>query len=128
MLKQKTNELAFQYLIKKRGKKGCEIEYFSLRMSDYLAPVTGLTISEKQEVFAIKNRMMQISFNFPNNKKIETCLCGQEGNLEHICKLLNKEKGQPIPYKQIFNGNIREQITIFKICQKNMKEREIFLN
>ena len=97
MLKQKTNELAFQYLIKKRGKKGCEIECFSLRMSDYLAPVTGLTISEKQEVFAIKNRMMQISFNFPNNKKIETCLCGQEGNLEHICKLLNKEK-------TIFNG------------------------
>ena len=99
-------------------------------MSDYLAPITALTISEKQEMFAIKNRMVQISYNFPNNKKIETCLCGQEENMEHIylCKILNKETEQLIPYKKIFNGNIREQITIFKIFQKNMKEREKYLN
>ena len=130
ILKQKINELAFQYLLEKRGKKGCEIEYLSLRMSDYLAPITALTISEKQEMFAIKNRMVQIRYNFPNNKKSETCLCGQEENMEHIylCKILNKEKEQLIPYKKIFNGNIREQITIFKIFQKNMKERENILN
>ena len=99
-------------------------------MSDYLAPITGLTISEKQEMFAIKNRMVQISYNFPNNKKIKTCLCGQEEDMEHIylCEILNKEKEQLIPYKQIFNGNISEQITIFKIFQKNMKEREKLLN
>ena len=46
----------------------------------------------------------------------------------YLCKILNKEKEQLIPYKQIFNGNIREQITIFKIFQKNMKERENYLN
>ena len=99
-------------------------------MSDYLAPITGLTISEKQEMFAIKNRMVQITYNFPNNKNIETCPCGQKENMEHIylCKILNKGKEQLIPYKQIFNGNIREQITIFKIFQKNMKEREKLLN
>ena len=45
--------------------------------------------------------------------------------MEHIylCKILNKEEEQ-LPYKQIFNGNIGEQITIFKRFQKNMKERE----
>ena len=48
ILKQKINELAFQYLMKKKGKKGCEIEYLSLRMSDYLALITGLTILYKK--------------------------------------------------------------------------------
>ena len=48
MLKEKIDELAFNYLIEKRGKKGSEIKFFSLRMSDYLLPSTsGLTISEK---------------------------------------------------------------------------------
>ena len=83
-------------------------------MSDYLAPITGLTISEKQEMFSIKNRMIQISYNFPNNKKIETCLCGQEENMEHIylCKILNKEKEQLISYKM---GLLSDLFLIFRI-------------
>ena len=65
-------------------------------------------------MFAIKNRMVQISYDFPNNKKSETCLCGQEENMEHIylCKILNKEKEQliqtDIQYKyQRTNYNIQ---------------------
>ena len=80
-------------------------------------------------MFSIKNRMVQISYNFPQNKKIKNCQCGQEETMEQIysCKILNKEEGQQIPYKKIFNGNIGEQITIFKTFQ-NMKEREKMLN
>ena len=71
ILKTKINELAFTYLIQKRGIKGREVEYSSLRMADYLAPnSSGLTILEKQEMFAVINRMINISFNFPQNKKI----------------------------------------------------------
>ena len=94
-------------------------------MSDYLLPSTsGLTISEKQEMFSIKNRMVQISYNFPQNKNIDECLCGEKETLEHIysCKLLNKEEHQ-LSFNLIFTGNIGEQITIFKIFQNNMKER-----
>ena len=130
MLKEKINELAFNYLIEKRGKKGSEIKFLSLRMSDYLLPSTsGLTISEKQEMFSIKNRMVQISYNFPQNKNIDKCVCGEEETMEHIysCKLLNKEKYQ-LSFNLIFTGNIGEQITIFKIFQNNMKERERLLN
>ena len=49
--------------------------------------------------------------------------------MEHIysCKLLNKEE-QQLSFKLIFNGNIGEQIKIFKIFQNNMKERERLLN
>ena len=115
MLKEKINELAFNYIIEKRGKKGSEIKFLSLRMSDYLLPSTsGLTISEKQEMFSIKNRMVQISYNFPQNKNIDKCVCGEEETMEHIysCKLLNKEKYQS-SFNLIFTGNIGEQITIF---------------
>ena len=90
---------------------------------------TGLTISEKQEMLSIKNRMVQISYNFPQNKIIDKCQCGEEETMEHIycCKLLNKEEHQ-LSFKLIITGNIGEQITIFKIFQNNMKERERLLN
>ena len=36
-------------------------------------------ILEKQEMFAVINRMINISYNFPQNKKIDICRqCGQE--------------------------------------------------
>ena len=130
MLKEKIDELAFRYLIDKRGKKGSEMKYFSLQMSDYLLPSTmGLTISEKQEMLSIKNRMVQISYNFHQNKNVDKCVCGEEETMEHIysCRLLNKEE-QQLSFKLIFNGNIGEQITILRIFQNNMKERKRFLN
>ena len=44
------------------------------RMADYLLP-TGLTIEQKQEMFAVINRMENISYNFPQNKSVENCWC-----------------------------------------------------
>ena len=126
MLKEKINNLAFKYLMEKRGKKGKEIEYFSIRMADYLAPnMTEITIKEKQEMFSIINRMVQISQNFPQTNKIDICLCGEIETMNHIysCKSLNTEE-EIIPYSKIYSGNIGEQITIFKMFQKNMRNRE----
>ena len=126
ILKTKINELAFTYLIQKRGIKGREVEYSSLRMADYLAPnSSGLTILEKQEMFAVINRMINISYNFPQNKKIDICPCGQEETMEHIyyCKQLNI-KEEILSYEKIFNGNIGEQVVIFRRFTENMKERE----
>ena len=79
-------------------------------------------------MFSVINRMVQISYNFRQNDKIDTCLCGQEETMEHIyiCKILNNE--EPIePYQKIFTGNIGEQVTVFKRFQINMKEREQLL-
>ena len=122
----KINELGFRYLLKKRGKKGQEVEHFTLRMADYLAPNnSGMTIEEKQQLFAIINRMVNISYNFPQNKTVDLCYCGELETMEHIyhCKLLNKED-PIISYNQIFNGNIGEQVTILRRFETNMKERE----
>ena len=126
ILKTKINELAFTYLIQKRGIKGKEVKYSSLRMADYLAPnSSGLTILEKQEMFAVINRMTNISYNFPQNKKIDICPCGQEETMVHIyyCKQLNI-KEEILSYEKIFNGNIGEQVVIFRRFTENMKKRE----
>ena len=72
-------------------------------MANYLAPNnSGLSISEKQEMFSVINRMVQISYNFPQYNKIDICQCGQEETMEHlyICKILNSEE-QKEPYKKL---------------------------
>ena len=64
ILKKHTNQLAFEYINEKRGKKGSEVNHVSLRLADYLAPNnSGLSILEKQEMFSVINRMVQISYN-----------------------------------------------------------------
>ena len=87
--------------------------------------MTEITIQEKQEMFSIKNRMVQISQNFPQTNKIDICLCGEIETMNHIysCKSLNTEE-EILPYSKIYSGNIGEQITIFKRFQKNMRNRE----
>ena len=64
-------------------------------MINYLAPnSTGLTIEEKQNMFSVINRIEKISYNFPKNKVIDRCFCGQIEDMEHIynCEQLNPEK------------------------------------
>ena len=119
-------EIGLKYLLDKRGKKEIEVEYTSIRMADYLVPNNSrLTISEKQQMFAIMNRMVKISCNYPQNNKIDLCYCGQEETMEHIynCKILNEEE-PIISYNQIFKGNIGEQVTILRRFENNMKQRE----
>ena len=38
MIKMKCNELAYKYLMNRRGSKGKEIEYKSIQMPQYLQP------------------------------------------------------------------------------------------
>ena len=95
-------------------------------MADYLVPNnSGLSIEEKQQLFAIINRVVNINHNFPQNNRIELCFCGELETMEHIyyCKILNKED-PVIFYKQILNGNIGEQVMILRRFETNMKERE----
>ena len=95
-------------------------------MADYLVPnESGLTIEEKQEMFAIINRMVNISYNFPQNNRIDLCCCGEEETMEHIynCTTMNNKESN-IPYNRIYNGNIGEQVEIFRRFQSNMKKIE----
>ena len=72
-MKENGKENAFRYLLSKKGSKGNnETE---LCMAEYLIPSTSLTISEKQQMFAIKNRMLNIPANFPQPNIEHKCIC-----------------------------------------------------
>ena len=56
LVKSRVQENAFNYLIKKQGSKGKANVYQNLSMAEYLLPTNKmLSISEKQEMFAVKN-------------------------------------------------------------------------
>ena len=54
---------SFEYLMEKIGSKGKEIRYSCLKMAEYLSPNDYLSISEKRQIFSIRNRMVNIENN-----------------------------------------------------------------
>jgi hypothetical protein len=88
-------------------------------------PHTELNIIQKRDIFAVKNRMIDISENLPSNQEIEKCWCGEIESMEHIymCKEFNDEETE-VSYNQLFNGSIKQQIIIYKRFQENMNARE----
>ena len=79
-------------------------------MSEYLLPSdTGLSIADKRNIFEIRNRMVNISSNFPKNQKQENCVCGKTENMEHIytCELLNSDN-TTILYNHIYKGTLAQ--------------------
>ena len=121
-IKNKIKENALEYLLSKRGSKGSEIEYSVLEMSEYLLPYNDkLTISAKQGLFAVLNRMVDISDNYGKHGH---CICNEKEDMSHIysCLYLNEDH-QILPYKKIYNGKLSEQVEIFSRFEKNMKKR-----
>ena len=95
MIRRKCKEKAYEYLLQKRGKKGNEIQYKSLRMAEYLLPNEELTVENQREIFEIRNRMVNIPSNFKSEKESkETCICGEKETMEHLfyCKQINIEE------------------------------------
>ena len=131
ILKSRVKENALSYLKGKQKSKGKEIVYSDMDMAEYLQPITcTLTIEEKQNLFAVRNRMIEIPDNFPNTEIKPTCWCGETEDMSHIfnCKLLNEGVIQKEQYENIFNGNIKQQIRIFRKFENNMGKRETIKN
>ena len=100
-------------------------------MAQYLSPNNqGLTISEKQELFAYRNRMNKISWNYKSKQENNMCLskCGMEETNEHIynCDMFNRNRNIIHKYEDIYNGNLQTQVEIFRILKENMEKRQIF--
>ena len=113
LLKERSRENAFKYLIDKQGSKGSEIIYSDLSMSDYLLPTNSeLTVEEKQHLFAVKTRMTNIPSNYPKPEVKYICLCGQSEDMQHIyiCEVINEGKQPNMKYEKIYTGNISQQI------------------
>jgi hypothetical protein len=126
ILKQRISEVALSYLLEKQGSKGSEIKHEFLEMADYLLPFNNhITIEEKREMFEVKNRMTKIPYNFSSNSD-KKCKCGKREDMLHIyeCELYNQKEKPTIPFEKIYNGNLNEQITVYKKFKQNMIKRE----
>ena len=107
ILKDRIQKNAFKYLKGKQRSKGSEILYTDIQMAEYLLPCNSkLTISQKQHMFAIRNRMLEISENFPGKDISEICCCGKLESMLHIysCEKLNNGSEQHLEYNGIFGG------------------------
>ena len=83
ILKKSIKEKALHYLIDKRGSKGKEIEYSRLKMAEYLLPQDeNISISDQQYIFSMRNRMVQIGYNFPEKEIENFCKCGETENMK----------------------------------------------
>ena len=85
-----------------------------------------LSISDKQYIFAIRSRMIQIEYNFPKKgigRKV--CVCGKTENMEHIylCQILNPENTK-IGYEGIFEENLRKMKIIYERFRINLENRK----
>ena len=132
IIKIKSKKNALSYLIRKQGKKGGEIGYTCLEMAEYLQPYnSSLTIEQKQELFEVRNRMVQIPHNFPKTSEKHKCECTEIEDMAHIynCEMYNNNKKQrSIAYNKIFNGNLQEQIKVYTIFKQNLELREKMMN
>ena len=86
-------------------------------MSEYLQPFcSDISVEQKCEMFAIRNRMIQIDYNFPKNNIQTKCWCGTTENMLHIykCELFceNIEKSS-LPYNYIYDGNLKQQTEVY---------------
>ena len=124
ILKTSLAENALQYLREKQKSKGKEIEYSRIEMAEYLDPGNeNLTIVDKQKLFSIRNRMVEIESNFPKKEGKAKCVCGKEEEMKHlyICETLNGEDKPNESYENIYNGNIHQQTKVFRKFEQNFE-------
>ena len=96
--------------------------YESLEMAEYLLPYNDrLKIEDKQTMFKIRNRMVEIGNNIG---KKEECICGVKETMSHIytCVFINFDKFDNA-YENIHTGNLSEQIEVYNRFEINIKRR-----
>ena len=125
---------AFEYLIRMRKFKGCEVKYNKFEMADYLKSINyELTIGDKQQLFSYRNSMNNLPANFASRSQdfkcqlkcdIETC-----EDMKHIwiCPKIADLKTQNLDYTEIYNGVLEKQIRIFRIMKQKLEKREKIL-
>ena len=129
LIRKKCKIRAYEYLMSKRGKKGQNIHYTSIRMSEYLFPNEQLSIEDQRNVFDMRNNMTNIPSNFKSEKEnTTTCICGEKENMIHIynCEKLNTEKPRE-KYENIFGDNVKMIKYVLQRFSENLKEREKYL-
>ena len=71
--------------------------------------------------------MVNIGNNFPKSDIKEKCSCGKIEDMQHIyeCEQLNTNSmDKSLKYEKIYNGNISDQIQVFRKMEINPVKRE----
>ena len=94
-------------------------------MAEYLQPTSSLTISPRQAVFAVKNRMNEISETIQKKTHDDIFHCGKQEKMEHIHNLYYLNEGNPlnIEYTNILNKKLKNQC--FEKFLENKREHPI---
>ena len=129
MIKISIRSCALEYLLGKRS-KGKDIEYSEIKMAEYLMPNdSNLTISQKRDIFEVRNRMLPIPQNFPAEDKCDKCVkCEQTEDMLHIyySECWNNEVLN-IPYENIYSENISHIKKVFLQIKVNFERRNKFI-
>ena len=107
IVKERIRKQAFIYLKDKIRSKGKENKFEDFSMAEYLLPENRiLTITDKQKLFEVKNRMTQIPVNFSKTDNNSNCYCGKLETMEHIydCEILRNGKENNLEYRKIHEG------------------------
>ena len=129
ILRQKIHDRSLEYLLNMRGSKGKEMIYTKLQMSIYLSPSEyKVNISEKIEIFKIRNRMINIFDNFPSRDLPKYCQAGCQNIVEdmkhiYMCQKLNSAK-KNVEYENIYTNNMTNILIIQKILNENLNTRQ----
>ena len=97
-------------------------------MFEYLSPLASdLSITDKRNIFKVRNMMTDIPANYSKLNQDMKCICGKLETMEHLyyCEILGSEETET-EYKKIYNGNICEQIEIFRIFESKLETRNKF--
>ena len=108
---------SFKYLLSKIKSKGKEINYGNeLKCQQYLKPNSILTFEQQISIFSYRSRMNKLQYNYPGNKRTETCPCGIELVNQHLyeCQTLNSSE-KKVNYSKIFDGRLNEMKYVVKM-------------
>ena len=130
LLNERIRKTAFTYLVGKQRSKGGDIVYTDLHMAEYLMPNSNIQSNTvKREIFAIRNKMVNIPANYSSRKIEHGCQCGMKEDMEHVytCIMLNNENAD-VKFEEIYSSNTKLISEVNKRFQNNMKNREEIMN
>ena len=127
-MKMKVKKSAFKYLVSKIKSKGKEMKYKShFQCQGCLKPNSILTLHDQRTKFSFRARMIYLTYNFQENRRLQYCKCESLMTNSHLydCKILNHIE-RKVPYNRLFEGRLCEMKYIVNILMENQKNLELF--
>ena len=95
-------------------------------MADYLLPNNNLSNFDKQRIFAIRNKMIEIPNNFPMGNKETNCSCGEKEEMPHIyyCEQISENRKLSVKYETFTKITWKNNLKYTKDLKKILKQEK----